>query len=444
LSQPSGAGAQDDWLQDLFNLDTDAVLEDGFADLPAEPEALAATIGRDIEALRQLEFRERISVSEQSVADFALFIDAEMERSLPPDRAAAFGRVVETLGLYRGPTIEDAAALMKLVATSQVAAYYDPEASAFRVVLQDAPMSMLAPIYAHELYHGLQDQHWDLDAYLLDGMANGLNDDELFARQAIVEGEATYVMTLWTLEKLSGRPPSRFVVSIAVWSQAMVGADSAEDLLAGGLASGAIGPELQDAVDAMDDIPPFLLESMLATYLKGMAFVHVLAGQGWDAVAGLYTDPPRSSEQILHPEKYLRRDNPVSIEFPDLAAESVLAGWKVLDSNVVGEFQWRLILGEFGAGPRAAAVAAGWDGDRYAVLENDGRLLLLVLSTWDSPTEAIEFAEGYTALLGEKYRDRNDPWKVDVRGSDVLIVEGGERERTSDYLEVLGRSSRRE
>ena len=98
----------------------------------------------------------------------------------------------------------------------------------------------------------------------------------------------------------------------------------------------------------------------------------------------------------------------------------------------------------FGFGARSAAAAAGWDGDRFAVLENDGSLLLLVLSTWDSPAEALAFAAAYTELLGEKYRDRDQPWKVDVRGNDVLIVEGGERERTSDYLEVLGRSSRGE
>lgn len=58
------------------------------------------------------------------------------------------------------------------------------------------------------LHHGLQDQYWDLEGWLLEGMANGLNDDELFARQAVVEGEATYAMAWWAIERQTGRPPS--------------------------------------------------------------------------------------------------------------------------------------------------------------------------------------------------------------------------------------------
>jgi hypothetical protein len=438
------ASAQDDGPGALLNLDPDALIEDGFADLPREPAALAAAISRDIEALRRLEFRESIAVSHQSVEEFGRYIDVELERGLPPDRAAAFGRVVEKLGLYRGPRIEDAAAVMRQLATSQVAAYYDPAESAFHVVLADAPMSTLAPIYAHELYHGLQDQHWDLDAWLLDGLASGRNDDEMFARQAVVEGEATYVMTLWMMEKLSGRPPSRFAVSLAVWSQAMLSWGSAGELIASGLASGALGDELEASADAMDDIPPFMLESLLAAYLKGMAFVHGIAGQGWDAVARIYDDPPRSSEQILHPEKYLRRDDPVTIEFPDFAGEDALLDWALLDANVIGEFQWRLIFDEFGFGLRSASIAAGWDGDRFAVLERDGRLLLLLLSAWDSPEEAREFAAAYQELLLEKYRDRDEAWTVETRGSEVLMVEGGERARLPDYLAIIARAVRRD
>jgi hypothetical protein len=429
--------AQDEGVGELPRLDPDALLEAEFADLPADPEALAATISADLEALRQLEFRRAIAVSNQSVEDFGRYVDSEMDRSLPADRAAVFGRVVEKLGLYRGPRIDDAQAVLRDMATSQVAAYYDPEASAFRVVIEGAPMSMLAPIYAHELYHGLQDQHWDLDA----SMAAGLDDDQLFARQAVVEGEATYVMTIWMLERVTGERPSRIALSFAILSELVVNSDAVQSFMTTEFADTAIGAELQASVDAMDDIPPFMIETLMAAYMKGMAFVHTVAGQGWDSVAGLYADPPRSSEQILHPEKFLRRDDPVSVALPDLEAEPALAGWDVLDSNVVGELQFRLIFDEFDFGLRSVAAAAGWDGDRYAVLENEsGDLLLLLMSTWDNPAEAEEFAQAYRELLGVKYRESAEPWQVEVRGSDVLIAEGGERERIPGFLEVLGRA----
>ena len=86
--------------------------------------------------------------------------------------------------------------MTKAVMQSQVAAYYDPESDAFYVVTQDLSEQMLGGLYAHELYHGLQDQHYNLDEYILSQTGGKLNDDELLARQAVVEGEATYIMTL--------------------------------------------------------------------------------------------------------------------------------------------------------------------------------------------------------------------------------------------------------
>jgi hypothetical protein len=48
----------------------------------------------------------------------------------------------------------------------------------------------------------------------------------------------------------------------------------------------------------------------------------------------------------------------------------------------------------------------------------------------------------YGDLLAEKYRDRDVPTKVELRGAEVLIVEGGERARLNDYLDLITRSSR--
>jgi len=437
------ACAQGDGLGDLFDFDPMARLEERLAELPREPQRLADAISGDVAQLRGLEFQRPIRVSRQSLADFEIYLDGELERSLPPERAAVLGRVVQSLGLYSGPVIEDPAAVMRLLATSQIAAYYSPEQTTFYVLLQDAPLSMLAPIYAHELYHGLQDQYWNLDAYLLDAAGNGLNDDEVLARQSVVEGEATYVMNLWLLEQVMGQPPSRLVTSITVLAQSLLTGGSIDDLVGRAGASGALTPELEASVAAMDEIPPFMLETLIAAYLKGMAFVHFVAGQGWDAVANLYEDPPQSSEQILHPEKYFARDEPVRIDFDALEAQPEFADWNVLDSNVIGEFQWRLIFGEFGMKARAAGIASGWDGDRYAVLEKDGRRMTLFATRWDSEGEATEFEQAYRELLNAKFGGQDIPRAIARRGSDVTIVEGGDAGRSASYIEALDRATRR-
>jgi hypothetical protein len=414
-------------------------LDAAFADLPGDPQALADTVLEDVAAIRGLEFHGKIAVRPQTRSEFKDYVDAEISRSLPPERAAAFGRVVRELGLYTGPVIEDAVALYERLATTQVAAYYDPDTSTFYVLLQDAPMSMLAPVYAHELYHGLQDQYFDLDAYLLDVI--DLNDDELLARQSVVEGEATYVMNLWTLQETLGRPPSRLAAGAMVLAESVLTAGPLSDLVLSGAISGDAGGDLQAAAEAMKDIPDFMIDSMLGVYIKGMVFVHAVIGPEWQGADRLYSNPPRSTEQILHPEKWLDGDEPVTIDLPDPAGEPALADWTLLDSNVIGEFQWRSIFKEFDMNAVATASAAGWDGDRYAVFERDGELLLLLYTRWDSEAEADEFAAAYGALLQRKYPDGAESTTVDVRGNDVLIVEGGDPERAPDYLAVLARAS---
>jgi hypothetical protein len=433
------ASAQGGFLDDLLNSGSATAVFDA---LPREPQALADLLSEEVAALRGLEFLEPITVANQDLEEFGEYIDAEMDRSLPPERAAVYGRVVQKLGLHRGDLIQDPAALMRQLATSQVAAYYDPDRSQFFVLLPDALPILLATIYAHELYHGLQDQYWDLDAFMLDAMEAGLNDDEILARQAVVEGEATYVMNLWMMEKAMGRPPPRLLVSATVLAQSMLSSSALLDLSAGGLPAEA-GAELQAAAEAMDEIPSFLLETMIGAYLKGMAFVHAVAAGGWDQVGALYDDPPRSTEQILHPTKWLERDDPVRIEFPDLASEAALDGWTVLESNVIGEFQWRIIFKEYGLGVLSSLTAAGWDGDRYAVLAREDTEELLLLSTvWDSEAEAQEFETAYANLLSLKYPGQALPTAIERSGDMVFVVEGGDRERIGDYLEILRRAQR--
>ena len=107
---------------------------------------------------------------------------------------------------------------------------------------------------------------------------------------------------------------------------------------------------------------------------------------GWAAIDEVYRDPPLSTEQILHPEKYREKpDYPMSIElghaFPG-------EGWKEAGRNVLGEMQLAILLKKHGG----KAAAAGWDGDRYAVFEGPkAKLGLVWVSTWDSEDDAREF-----------------------------------------------------
>src|SRR5262249_15379233 len=110
----------------------------------------------------------------------------------------------------------------------------------------------------------------------------------------------------------------------------------------------------------------------------------------------VYTSAPHSTEEILHPSRYLASDSPpTEITPPDLAC--VLGkDFERLDGNRAGE----LFIWQWGAAIRedkelAQRASMGWGGDRYElwVERASHRTLLIWWTTWDSRRDAREFFE---------------------------------------------------
>ncbi len=201
--------------------------------------------------------------------------------------------------------------------------------------------------------------------------------------------------------------------------------------------------------------PPIIAESMIFPYFRGMVFCAALANDGgWKAVDEAYLNPPVSTEQIIHPEKFRSKlDLPTIIDLGELKPG---APWKELGRNVLGELQTSVMLGR--AGPKAAA---GWDGDRYAVFEGPADKLGLVwFSTWDSEDDAREFAQAYTRYQTKRMgKDGFQPeqipnslWRckdnvcqvVERRGLDVAVIEGFEPAATETLLEAAFKARKAE
>jgi len=207
-----------------------------------------------------------------------------------------------------------------------------------------------------------------------------------------------------------------------------------------------VGDDLREAMKATQSIPPFILDEMVGAYLKGMAFIFAIQGQGWPAVEKLYGDRPvRSTEQILHPEKWTAGENPVTFEWPEFSRVAALKSWELVDSDVLGEYRWRTVFRENGAADVAESAAAGWGGDRYAVFrrKDSDAMLLLMRTAWDSPAEAAEFADAYRRVLPVKYADRPTATRVVQEGSDVLIVEGGDAANLDALVSVVRKARKR-
>ncbi len=193
---------------------------------------------------------------------------------------------------------------------------------------------------------------------------------------------------------------------------------------------------------------------MTFPYLRGLVFCTRLANDdGWKAIDKAYRDPPLSTEQILHPDKYLAHaDPPLAIDLGRLDAG---CGWKEAGQNVVGELQLSVLLKSYD-GRRAAA---GWGGDRYAVFEGpEGHLGLVWRTTWDTEDDAREFARSYARFQTTKLAEGAEEPKevpdslrrshdgaifaVERRGADVAVLEGFSEEATDRLLEAAFHASK--
>jgi hypothetical protein len=161
----------------------------------------------------------------------------------------------------------------------------------------------------------------------------------------------------------------------------------------------------------------------------------------------MYRDPPASTEQILHPGKYLHRDYPTAILPPELPE-----GYRILVSNVLGELGVSIVL-EANLGPdHDPAAVEGWDGDRVLLIRSPtGGLLLAWYTTWDTPEDAEEFEAAARKLLASRHPEavekvEGEAWYLDEegvghvlfrRGRDLLLLEGVEQGTPFDFLETL-------
>ncbi len=241
-----------------------------------------------------------------------------------------------------------------------VVGYYDTDIGEM-FVLNDGEDPTPAAKYtlAHELIHALQDQTFDLDVFFPEDEEN---DDLARAKTALVEGDA--------------------VVGSSEYARSFLTRSETRQIYY----SGNDGPDLSR-------IPPFLFKLLAFPYQEGAVFVTAIhSGAGWDSVNNAYSYPPLSTEHILHPEKYLAGEQPVTVTLPDFTA-SLAPGWENIDEGVLGEFIFATYLENRLTYSRAADAAEFWGGDAYALLRNpdQDKSALVSLSTWDSVEDARDF-----------------------------------------------------
>jgi hypothetical protein len=362
--------------------------------------------------LRELEWTGEVGMSELSGWEYGTRA-SEMAQVLGGEELRSLSRLAVAGGML--PEGTDLAMLAAQFTSISAGATYSPLDKQILLVDKFKDDALLT----HEFTHALQDQHFDLMKLLL---VQPFNFDRTEALFAVIEGDAMNVQR-------------RAAEGDAYARKALEEIIRQEDERFGGY---------REEMNAL--FPRLLTETFIFRYRDGARFVEsVRRSRGERGVNELFTRPPSSSEQILHPEKYAQNESPREIQLDESAFK--MSGWRSVTSTPLGEIGVRGLLLEGVSEKDAARAAAGWAGDRAYLFEREGGTPLFVWKTsWDKPADAEEFFSAYNALqrrrnnaqagealsagsnAGMMWRKGGRSTLVQRMGESIIIIRGAEQD----------------
>jgi hypothetical protein len=356
--------------------------------------SLADDVARDVEQLRGWKFKRPVRKERVSLARAHEDLARMLIASDKPEHRARIQAFLRVAGLI--PHDCDLLGTSMAVLDQQVAGYYEPETRTLRLVDRSSalPPFVERMVLSHELTHALDDQYMDLRAMLRTGEAS---EDAGFVATAVGEGSATSLMLQ---EMAADQKSGRFNFT---------------DL------SQYVTAEL-DRARTLEQLPRYF-SAMFGSYIVGAAFLAhgdlatILAQPDnraiGDALLAARRDMPRSSEQLLHPEKYwdeTRRDEPVVIDDKTMSLWVSGPDRRIVHRDTLGELLTAILTEPRGserslmqmqsAAAWTNAGALGWGGDRFYLIANKpgpdvlrttGGLQGVWVTTWDTPRDRDKF-----------------------------------------------------
>ncbi len=301
--------------------------------------------------------------------------------------------------------------------SEQAAAFYDYSKKRLFVVDSTSEASEQRVALVHELAHALADQHHPLGKYL---RKDSPDDDASTAREAVMEGQATWLTWAYISRRNGGK---------AEVSQEMIQK----------LTDNTNSDDPEFPVFAKE--PLYLRESLVFPYDEGMKFqdavYHRLGRVAFDDV---FSHPPRSTQQILHPDAYIEDIKPEDPEIPALD-KSIARQFRLLNDGSVGELDHSMLLRQYVGEKEGREAASGWRGGSFRLYEHkrDKYTVLAYASDWSTPDRARLFFSLYQRVMKGKWkemkvttRDENrltgtgdsGKFELQISGTAVTFIEG--------------------
>ena len=336
------------------------------------------------------------------------FIQKGMKDDKEAKRLERSEVVLKKFGLL--PRNFDLRTFLVAMLREQVAGYYDPKTNAVNL-LNWVGVEQQRPVLAHELTHALQDQSFGIENFMKEvtggsdhagrpSPADIGGDEEMAARQAVIEGQAMAVLLDYSLA-----PTGKTVLDVP---------QIAEALKQGMLVGSADSPAFRDA-------PIFLKETLTFPYRYGLDFTAALLASGGKelAYAGAFKDPPKSTREIMEPKTYLSHEKLAPMKLLDFDKDFRSYDW--FDIGAIGEFDVDVLVEQYAGREEAAALYPEWRGGYYFAGRPKGDksapLGVLYVSRWSSPAKASEFAAVYAKSLAQRYQ------KTQALGADGKVAD---------------------
>lgn len=371
----------------------------GFAFAQPDKKSGIDALKEKVAALGKLAFKRDVPINYLNKVRLKKYISAFFEKEYPEQLSEKENEFIRLMGFSDNDANIDVRNIRKRIFLDNTGGLYNEETDELLVLVQYRELNYLnSMVVVHELRHALQDQYFNL-AGILGSRSFSDFDDRRLAVLAALEGDATFLMVQYS------------------------GLDA--DILASSPTSDALMSFLPTAKPSLLYREPEIIRNqLLMPYIHGLRFVSaVFKKKKWKGVNRILHLPPASSEQILHPEKYFKREAP-----KEVLIQYKPQGYQLFHSGVIGEYYLSVLI-KSKEDYTDKDYALGWGGDTFHIYNNAGSYFLLWESVWDKDIYCSNFFSDFKRFI-EKHFDVNLK-KGNVKGIGFIAGQSGAGE---DYF----------
>lgn len=303
------------------------------------------------------------------------YLKEQIRESVKPDEIRAEEVTLKKFGF--APADFDLKKTTIDLLTEQAAAFYDFHRK--KLFISDwATVNMRDVALIHELAHALADQNYPIQRYTDKGADNS---EASLAREAVVEGQAS-----WLMLEVGARRTGKTLAN----------PETAHEFL------DTSGDTQQSEYPVFNNAPLYLRRTLMFPYDEGEKFQQaVFLHDGAQAFSRVFRDPPTSTAQIEHPERYFEHTPLTSPELPKPEKHS-----KAFVAGDMGELETRILLEQYVNSDTASELGPLLKGADYRVDETrpSHRMTLVYASEWANEDAAVKYFEAYKTVLRAKWK----------------------------------------